>query len=237
MKPWDVMNLEVIATFVLFKALTVRRLAPARTAAYLALWPGMDPAPFAETREPSGLGLMAWGAAKMAFGATLILLVRTGRVWVDAAIVLVGIGFMVHLGLFDTLTGFWRRRGVPVGRLFDNPAASRTLGEFWGRRWNMAFHVVAVRFVFKPLVRRIGPAWATMATFAFSGLLHDLLLSVPVGGGYGLPTLYFLLQGVLVLAERRWRIEGRIWTIFWLAAPVPLLFHPPFLRAIILPLT
>jgi len=114
--------------------------------------------------------------------------------------------------------------------------AARSLGEFWGRRWNLAFTAVARDRIFKPVARRWGAGWGTMATFAFSGLLHDLLISVPAGGGYGLPTLYFLLQGGLVLAERRWRIEGRAWALFWLAAPVPLLFHPPFLGAIIRPL-
>jgi len=66
--------------------------------------------------------------------------------------------------------------------------------------------------------------------------LHDLLLSVPVGAGYGLPTAYFLLQGGLVLAERRWKISGRLWTWFWILAPIPLLFHPAFVRGILGPL-
>lgn len=236
MTPWEKMLLGVGATYATFKVLTFRRLTPARAVAYAALWPGMDARPFAETRDPGGLGLLAWGACKMAFGAALVLFARTGSFRVDAAIVVVGIGFLVHLGLLDALAGFWRLRGVPVERLFVNPVAARSLGEFWGRRWNLAFTAVARDRIFKPVARRWGAGWGTMATFAFSGLLHDLLISVPAGGGYGLPTLYFLLQGGLVLAERRWRIEGRAWALFWLAAPVPLLFHPPFLGAIIRPL-
>lgn len=236
MTPWGKMMVAVGATYGLFKAITFRPMTPGRALAYAVLWPGMDPRPFETSKAPEGLGLMAWGALKMAFGAALLLFARTGLFAVDAAIVILGIGFLVHLGLLDALAGFWRLRGIPVGRLFDNPVASRTLGEFWGRRWNLAFHVVARDFVFKPVARRWGPAWATMAAFAFSGLLHDLLLSLPVGAGYGLPTLYFLLQGVLVLVERRFSIRSRTWTLFWLAAPVPLLFHPPFLEAVIRPL-
>lgn len=236
MTPWEKMLIGVGATYAAFKALTFRRLAPARAIAFAALWPGMDARPFAETRPPEGLRLMGWGACKMAFGAALLLLVRTGQVWIDAAIVLLGIGFLVHLGLLDVLAGFWRLRGIPVERLFVNPLAARSLGEFWGRRWNLAFTAVARERIFKPVSRRWGASWGVMATFAFSGLLHDLLISVPAGGGYGLPSAYFLLQGLLVLAERRWSLEGRAWALFWLAAPLPLLFHPPFLRAIVGPL-
>ena len=236
MTPWEKMLIAVGATYAGFKALTFRRLTPARAVAYAALWPGMDARPFAETREAGGLGLLAWGAVKMAFGAALVLFARTGSFGIDAALVLLGIGFLVHLGLLDALAGFWRLRGIPVGRLFDNPVAARSLGEFWGRRWNLAFHVVAREQVFKPVARRWGVSWGTLAAFAFSGLLHDLLISLPAGGGYGLPSLYFLLQGAGVLAERRWRIGGRAWALFWVVAPLPLLFHRPFLEAIIRPL-
>jgi alginate O-acetyltransferase complex protein AlgI len=142
----------------------------------------------------------------------------------------------VHLGLCDVLAGFWRLRGVPVGRLFVNPLASKTLGEFWGRRWNLAFHDVAWTMVFRPAARRWGPRTGILLTFAFSGILHELLLSVPAGGGYGLPTAYFLLHGGLVLAERRWTLGGRVWTLWWVLAPAPLLFHPWFIRSLIWPL-
>ncbi len=235
MTAWDRMVLGVALVYGLFKALTSRRLAFGRAVGYWILWPGMDARPFAETRPPAGLGLMAWGVAKMAVGAGL-LLVRTGVPAIDVVRVFVGIGLLVHFGACDVLAGFWRSRGVAVERLFVNPLASRSLGEFWGRRWNLAFHAVARDFVFKPAARRWGPGAATLLTFLFSGVLHEALLSVPAGGGYGLPTLYFLLHGALVLAERRGFLYGRVWTLFWVLVPVPLLFHPWFVRAVICPL-
>jgi alginate O-acetyltransferase complex protein AlgI len=178
---------------------------------------------------------MAWGAAKMAFGAAL-LFARFGVPALDVARVFLAFGFIFHMGLCDLLVGFWRRNGVPVARLFDNPAASRSLGEFWGRRWNLAFHEMASGLVYRPVAGRFGRAWGVAAAFGLSGLLHELAISLPAGAGWGLPTAYFLLHGALVLAERRWRIKGRLWTIFWVLAPLPLLFHPPFVRAIVRPL-
>lgn len=237
MTPWDRMLAAVALTYLLFKAVTSRRLAFGRAVGYWALWPGMDPRPFAVQTKTTVVfvSLLVWGALKMALGAGLMA-VRTGVPAVDVVLVFVSIGLMVHFGLCDVLAGFWRARGVPVERLFVNPAASRSLGEFWGRRWNLAFHAVARESVFKPIARRWGVVAATLGTFFFSGLLHELLLSVPVGGGYGLPTAYFLLHGLLVLAERRWSIQGRVWTLFWVLAPAPMLFHPWFVKAIILPL-
>ena len=235
MSAWDRMLLMVAGTYLLFKAATTRRLAFGRAVGYWALWPGMDARPFAATTDPSGPGLMLWGLCKMAAGAAL-LTIRTGLVAVDLLFVFAGIGLLVHFGICDVLAGFWRARGVAVERLFVNPAASRTLGEFWGRRWNLAFHAVAREFVFRPVARRWGGAAGILATFLFSGLLHELLLSVPVGGGYGLPTGYFLLHGLLVLAERRWGLSSRIWALFWVLAPAPLLFHPWFVNQILRPL-
>jgi len=154
--PWEKLLALTAATYVAFKAVTLRGLSGGRSAAYLSLWPGMDPRPFAQHRPEDGRPLMAWGALKMALGAALLLAVRTGSLAGDAVVIALGIGLLVHLGLCDVLAGFWRTRGVPVGRLFVNPAASRSLSEFWGRRWNLAFHAVAHERIFKPVARRWG---------------------------------------------------------------------------------
>ena len=74
--------------------------------------------------------------------------------------------------------------------------------------------------------------------------MHDLVISLPARGGYGLPTAYFLLQGAGLLAEHargtplaRWRgrWQGRVWTWLIVAGPAFWLFHPPFVRRVILP--
>jgi alginate O-acetyltransferase complex protein AlgI len=211
--------------YVASKAAMFRPLPKGRAAAFVALWPGMDPRPFALTRPPEERALAAAGAVRAALGLAIDVFLR-----------FVAFFFIFHFGLCDVLAGLWRRAGVPVERICDNPQLSKSLAEFWGRRWNMAFHALARDVVYRPVARRWGPAWGVMAAFAFSGVAHDLVISLPVGAGYGLPTLYFLLHGALLLSERRWGLRGRLWTAFWVLAPLPALFHPWFVRAVVLPL-
>ena len=62
------------------------------------------------------------------------------------------------------------------------------------------------------------------------------MISLPAAGGYSLPTAYFLLQGIGILTERALpQIRGQIFTIVITAAPAFWLFHPPFVRNVILP--
>jgi D-alanyl-lipoteichoic acid acyltransferase DltB (MBOAT superfamily) len=120
------------------------------------------------------------------------------------------------------------------------------LSEFWGRRWNLAFSEMTALAVFRPLRGVVGPQPATVAAFLFSGLLHELAISLPARAGYGLPLLYFALhagamQMETALSRRgrpvdsiRW--VGRVWTLAWLVLPLPVLFHRPFLRGCVWPL-
>jgi alginate O-acetyltransferase complex protein AlgI len=124
-----------------------------------------------------------------------------------------------------------------VNEPFRNPLASRSLAGFWGRRWNVGFSEMIAVTVHRPVRRYAGDTAALMASFLASGILHEIAISVPVRAGFGLPTLYFLLHGALVGVERKFpRVASRAWTMFWLIAPLPILFHPPFLRGIVWPL-
>jgi hypothetical protein len=115
---------------------------------------------------------------------------------------------------------------------------------FWGRRWNTAFRDLAHQIIYQPLARRWGARRAMAAVFLFSGVLHDVAISLPARAGYGLPTLYFLVQAMGVEIERsrfgrRWRLRGglRGWffTAMFVLGPACLLFHPPFLRKVVIP--
>ncbi|MHC4957412.1 MAG: MBOAT family protein [Planctomycetota bacterium] len=199
-------------------------------------WPGMDPERFhrAPAKTPAAAEILG-ALARITVGATLVwgVVPRLGPGYAAAWIGLVGFGLIVLFGLLHLLSIHWRARGFDAQPLFDRILTSRSLGEFWGRRWNRAFADAAQRLVYRPLARRLGPRAAVAAVFAASGLGHDLLLSVPAGGGYGLCTLYFALQGAGVFVERRRR--RRWFTALVVLAPLPLLFHPLFMRAVFLP--
>jgi alginate O-acetyltransferase complex protein AlgI len=151
-----------------------------------------------------------------------------------------GMVLILHFGLFALVSLGWRALRVDAAPIMDAPLRSTSVAEFWGRRWNAAFNDLALGVVFRPMARRIGPAGATLSAFVVSGLIHEIVISLPAGAGYGLPTAYFLLQGTAVLIQRktaalRGAISGWMFTMIVVAAPVFWLFHPPFVARVIVP--
>jgi uncharacterized protein YqjF (DUF2071 family) len=222
-----------------------------RVAVYLLAWPGMDAEAFLDERRtaasPKPLDWLA-GAAKAGLGALMLWALLPAMPHVPqllaGSIGLVGLILLLHFGLFDLLARLWQRAGIDAQPIMKAPLRSRTLTEFWGGRWNMGFRKLSYEWIFRPLHARLGTAGAMFATFLASGAVHDLVISVPARGGYGLPTLYFLAQGLGVAIERsrlgrmlhlRRGISGRMFTAPVLLAPLPLLFPPPFLLRVIVP--
>ena len=215
---------------------------------YLFLWPGMDARSFLAGTAPErpALSSWLWAEAKTLFGACLLWLVARafGGGLLSGWVGMVGLIFLLHFGSFDLVALFWQRHGIDAPPLMRAPVLAGSLGEFWGRRWNSGFRDLVFGLWFNQLKRRLGGPWAILVLFLVSGVIHDLVLSLPAGGGYGLPTAYFLLQGGGLLAEHargsalaRWRgkWQGRVWTWLVVAGPAFWLFHPPFVRQVILP--
>jgi hypothetical protein len=228
---------------------------------FAALWPGMRPAPFASvghSRQSGAWALVGRGCLLGCFG--LLLACVAWFVWHHArppladevacflatVLLLLGLSLILHFGTFNILAGLWRLAGVDVRPLFRAPLAARSLDNFWSRRWNLAFSEMTAIAIYRPLSTCLGRTAATVVAFGASGLLHELAISVPVMAGYGLPTLYFVLHGSLVLTERGlertnravsgWGMWSHVWVLGWLALPAPILFHRPFLRAVIWPI-
>jgi Membrane bound O-acyl transferase family len=219
-----------------------------RRAAFLFGWPGMDPRAFIEgTPKRPAAGEWLAASSKLAFG--LLMYFSVARTVTDPLLAgwlgMIGIIFILHFGAFHLLSAAWRTAGVDAKPIMRWPIAAQSIGEFWGARWNLAFNELAERFVFRPNIRMLGTAKAGLAAFFASGLIHELAISLPAGGGWGLPTVYFVIQGCGTILERsssgrRWGLRrgwrGRLFTIAVVAAPAYLLFHPPFVLRVIIPM-
>jgi hypothetical protein len=222
-----------------------------RSFAYLFAWPGMDARSFLDSRavalKPLG-DEWFWAGFKTIIGIVLLWVVARWipsdeplfRGWVG----LFGLILLLHFGSFHLISLFWRSFGVAADPIMARPIKSRTLSEFWGKRWNLGFRQLAHDLVFRPLHRQMGVALAGFFVFLVSGLIHDLVISFPARGGYGLPTAYFLVQGLGVTLERsrtgsRLGLQGGVrgWCFMAIitAGPAFWLFHPPFVVRVILP--
>jgi hypothetical protein len=253
---WMAMWALATAEFAALKILTLRHgtagASARRVATYLALWPGMNSDAFLRRRLPPaehpdfnelfvalanwalGLGLSGWAVTHT----------RSADPFTVGWIGMGGIIFMLHFGLFHIVSWLWRRAGVFAPPIMRAPIVSRSLGELWGARWNLAFADSARRLLLRPLARRWGVRAAGAVVFLVSGLLHETVISLPARGGWGGPTLYFLLQAVGIGVEKSdagKRVglgrgaRGWFWTFTVAAVPLPLLFHAPFVRNVIVP--
>jgi hypothetical protein len=222
-----------------------------RSLAYLLAWPGMDAETFLDSRGRAAMPRLQdwlWASAKTVLGI-LLLWVLARRVpapqplaqgWIG----LFGLIFLLHFGSFHLIALFWQACGVVAQPIMSQPILSKTLSEFWGKRWNLGFRQLAYDLIFRPLHKRIGAGSASLLVFVASGLIHDLVISLPARGGYGLPTGYFVLQGLGVALERsslgnklglQQGLAAWLFLLVVAAAPAFWLFHPPFVLRVILP--
>ncbi len=253
---WMKMWATALAIYAVCKVLswTARRVpAPAgKHVAYLLLWPGMNADEFLKapstTVTPPHWREWLFATGKLLFGLFLIGGVcrkvafagELGQGWIG----MIGLVFILHFGLFHLLSCGFRLVGINAVPLMDWPILSVSVAEFWGRRWNRAFRDLTHRFLFLPYRRTWGPIGALALGFLASGLVHELVITVPAGGGYGLPTVYFVLQAAGLLGEKSRSgqslglghgIAGRLFAVAVIAVPCPLLFPPPFVIHVIRP--
>lgn len=227
-----------------------RRLRGLRLLAFF-VWVGLQPRPFLPGYSPPAAAprptwrsfllnlltgaALVWGVGLLPAGVPLLV-----RAWVA----LVGLAFVRLFAAFDLWALVFRRLGFPVEKPWDNPAAATSLRDFWGRRWNRIMSGMLRDLLFTPLARHVGVVAASAAVFLYSGVLHEFV-SVLARGGYGGPTLYFLIQGAGFLLEgtrlgKRLLagspLLGRCWTALVVLGPVALVVPPAFLLEVIVPL-
>ncbi len=251
--PWMFMWALAIAIFFGFKW-WMYRVARAsgtdfnviRAASFLFLWPGMDARSFAGPGEPGPAREWVEAILRTALGVVLFWVAarRLGSVPAQGWCGMIGLVLILHFGLFHLLSLAWRALGVNAQPLMNFPLGAGSLGDFWGNRWNHAFRQISYELVFAPYHKIIGVTGATTAIFLASGLIHDLVISYPSGGGYGLPTAYFLIQAAGLVAEKSRTgrssglgrgLTGRLFAIVIAASPAYWLFHPAFVARVIIP--
>lgn len=222
-----------------------------RTLGYLFLWPGMDAETFLDSERRAQRPKMKewiWASVKTASGAALlwgvVRRVSEGSSLPAGWVGMLGIIMILHFGAFHILSLAWRWAGVDAPPIMQAPLSSASLSDFWGSRWNLGFRHLTHRLIFTPVRIRAGVVPAILLSFLASGVIHDLVISLPARGGYGLPTGYFVLQGLGVLIERSplgkrlvlgSGIRGWLLAVIFAGAPAFILFHPPFVRGVILP--
>jgi alginate O-acetyltransferase complex protein AlgI len=147
----------------------------------------------------------------------------------------------IVLLMSETLVALVSVLWLPSGRLLptlhNRPWRARSVADFWGRRWNLWFSDWS-HTIFQRLRRR--PVFALVLIFAVSGLLHEWVINVPlyfITGRmlFGTMMLYFLLQAVGVLVERRFKGHPACRVAFtWLVvlAPAPLVVNEGLLRTL-----
>jgi len=266
--PFGRMLVIIIVLFSVMKLLVISmpesngpKLSCFGTLVFFCVWPGMQPATLLE-RKP---GLQWW--KDLVWGLLFSIL---GLFWSigtkichqaglsdDAAglVALPGISMMFHVGGLRLLRGFLRLVGYDVEQLFVDPLLAKSVSEFWGKRWNIAFSDMN-RFVFVAAVRTAleedlsvskakSKQAGIFAAFVASAILHECAITLPVLAGYGGPSLYFLLQGFYVVLEKqpsmvarleRHPLLGRCITLAVIALPVPVCFVAQFRTQIALPL-
>jgi hypothetical protein len=215
-------------------------------------WPGLNAREFWDERPASKGRVLPgeWIAAfvKTLLGAICLVWLTPQAVIVNPLlagwIAMVGIVMVLHFGAFHLLALCWRCLGREVRPIMHQPLLATSVADFWSNRWNLAFRDFANQFVMRPIARRWKGATAMWSCFVFSGLVHELAISVPARAGYGLPLAYFLLQaagasfersgwGQKIGLRRNWR--GWLFAFLLIGPPAYFLFHPPFVLNVILP--
>jgi hypothetical protein len=211
-----------------------QKLTLARYFVFSLLWFGMDPGSFSNRRN--GLSFqndVSLGIVLMVIGTAAAWIVWKME-WrhIFAMFLPMSLGF--HFGALRVLKGMHRCFGFPVRTLFPNPLETTSIADFWGKRWNVGYSQMLQRVIGRPLTRLIGDRAALMVVFVSSGLLHEIAITLPCRSGYGLPTLYFTVHGILTLLEKsRNQPLGKIPTLLAVIVPLPWLFPETFRTQVI----
>lgn len=213
---------------------------------YCFLWIGMNP----KLVETSGDGVdtvfLRRGLSAIAIGALLISLMALYYVsipigagyWLASLLLLISLSLVLHFGLLNINTALVQWLGYRGYSLFRSPFQSGSLSGFWSRTWNIPYIEMVSIVLFKPLASKVSRRVALWLSFLFSGLLHEVALTLPVQSHFGYATAYFLLQAGLIESEQLLP-QKRFPKFVFLTAlvlPLPWLFNSEIMARVFWPL-
>jgi len=131
--------------------------------------------------------------------------------------------------------------GAELEPQFDRPYLASSLGDFWGRRWNLMVPGVLRPCVYRPVRARLGATAGVLAAFLVSGAMHEVMFYyITLEAGTGEVTTFFALHGACAVAERWWQGRG-LWrpprpaatvlTLAFVAGTGSWLFFAPVIRS------
>lgn len=194
-----------------------RNLNPIAYAAFLLLFPAPVVHDFRWDRPDLRRAgrIFALALLELTFG--MLVLFAASQHFLRGPFAMMAVLYLAFLGSTSLLAALLVATGFQVTPLFQAPYAATSIREFWSRRWNLAFRTWVVTIFPRKILARYG----TPAVFLFSAAIHELLLLIVVGQNYGLPSAFFLAQGALFAAEKRFfraRIEGSFTGWLWMIA-------------------
>jgi hypothetical protein len=207
-----------------------------------AAWHGLVPFDVSTARRVTPAFDLRLAAAMLAFSAlafacafALLRLPSNGEAVRYASRMLLGAA-MVYAAMEGATLGLLlahRIAGIAVPPIQALPIAARSVGEFWGKRWNRPVSAWLGEYVFAPLRRRRRPLLGLVLVFAASAAMHAWVFYA--GGGVRAAAgvaLFFLLQAPWLWLESklhvaRWpALAGHAWTLGWLLLTAPLFVAP-----------
>ncbi|RLM75032.1 wax synthase isoform 1 [Panicum miliaceum] len=159
---------------------------------------------------PSGF-LLSYAAKAALFAALVSARCCRARMPAYAVPVFDGAHVYLMLELFLASAAALARAllGAELEPQFDRPYLASSLGDFWGRRWNLMVPGVLRPCVYRPVRARLGAAAGVLAAFLVSGAMHEVMFYyITLEAGTGEVTAFFALHGACVVAERCWQGSG-----------------------------
>lgn len=124
----------------------------------------------------------------------------------------------------------------PIMAIHKNPLSSKSLGDFWGLRWNIWVQDW-LRDISTSQKKHLSKK--LILTFFVSGLFHELMVNLPFylyfnRNYFGNMTLYFAIQGIGLWVEKKWLFNfpdliKRSYTWIVIILPTPLFIAQPLL--------